>query len=121
MSDPIDPMAIAAEGGKVASGGLGALLLAWLLRKKDTQDSTQDSALVRIEAALVQIRSELRSQGERFDSELRRISDRFTSVDHQLEALKERVNGGLANHSARLEAHAEKLTRLETLQEVRGK
>ncbi len=102
MAD-VDPVSGAIEGGKVASGPLSALLLAWLFRRKDRQDDTQDAVLARIEAKLAEVHTELRLQAER-----------FTALEHQVDALKERINGGLADHSRRLENYAERIVRLET-------
>lgn len=104
MADPLDPTNIAAEGGKVASGPLTALLLAWLFKRKDRQDDSQDAVLARIEAKLADVHTELRLQAER-----------FTALEHQVDALKERINGGLSDHARRLENYGERLVRLETL------
>lgn len=89
-------------------GGLLTMLVGWLIRKKEKQDDSQDVVLGRIEAKLQDVHTELRLQAER-----------FLALEHQVDALKERINGGLANHGERLQDLTERLVRLETVMELK--
>lgn len=110
MSDPTDMLP---EVGKVATSGAGGsaltLLALWLFKRKEAADDGQDAALQRIEAKLAEMHTEWRLLGER-----------FLGLEHTVDGLKECINGGLANHAARIEEHDREITRLKTLEERRG-
>jgi hypothetical protein len=111
MSDPSE-LATAALGGLGGGGGLVALV-GWLLKRGgDATEKLEATAALKLDQVLEKV--------SKLELSLAQFAEKHSSLGGEVNGLRERINGGLEDHSKRIVKLEDIVTRLDERGRRRG-